>query len=168
MTEENFFSVNDYVVYKCSGICRFEGVEAKCFDSRNTVNYYKFVPLNPPTASYYLPADKINEKISRIMTKEQLLKIIDSLPQYTPSFSQNGRERKNEFDSILKSDDYTDMLRMIHSIYESSVSSGKKMSAADEKIFKAAENRLYPEFAVILGIEAENVPQYIINRIKNA
>lgn len=168
-TAMQFFNENDYVVYRGSGVCRYAGKEMKCFDGKNSVEYFKFVPVNSVNSNYYVPIDKLEGKIKKLMSKDELLCIIDGLPSEAADFSANCRERKQEFDGIMKNEDYTEMLRMIFAIYkhtEKIKATGKRMSAADERVFRAAESRLYPEFAVVLGIDAENVAQFITERLE--
>lgn len=166
---EQFFNENDYVIYKGSGICKYAGKESKCFDGKNSVEYFKFIPVSSSSSSYYVPTDKLEGKIRRLLTKEELLEIIDHLPTESADYSSNCRERKLEFDDIMRSENYTEMLCMIYSIYkhtEKIKANGKRMSASDERVFRAAESRLYPEFAVVLGICAEEVAEFISERLE--
>ena len=41
------------------------------------------------------------------------------------------------------------------------IESGKKSTAIDERYFRIAENRLYEEVALALGIDREEVKDYI-------
>ena len=49
--------------------------------------------------------------------------------------------------------------------YEGGIAAGKKMTASDEKYFHLAEESLYGEFAVTLGIDRDQVREFITNRI---
>ena len=44
---------------------------------------------------------------------------------------------------------------------------GKHLRAADERFFKEAERMLYDEFALVLGMEPEEVLPFILERIQD-
>lgn len=43
---------------------------------------------------------------------------------------------------------------------------GKKVTAVDDKYFKMAEDRLYGELAIALGMNKDNVKEYIFDSIE--
>ena len=50
---------------------------------------------------------------------------------------------------------------------QSRIAEGKKITASDEKYFHLAEERLYGEFAIILGIERDQVREFISEKVKH-
>ena len=48
------------------------------------------------------------------------------------------------------------------------VAQGKKVTSLDEKYMKAAENELYSELSMTLGIPKDEMEDYIRERIQNA
>ena len=49
---------------------------------------------------------------------------------------------------------------------QSRIADGKKITSSDEKNFHLAEDRLYGEFAIILGIEREQVREFILEKVE--
>ena len=61
------------------------------------------------------------------------------------------------------------LIRIIKTMYyrrKARIESGKKSTAIDERYFRIAENRLYEEFALALGIDREEIKDYIRNYIE--
>lgn len=161
------FAVNDYVVYGSSGVCRLVGIEERSFDDVTHNEYFKLIPLNCENSTYYVPIDSVQSKLRDPLTKEDVYSLIDSLPSEEMDWIEDNRERKLKFDEYLKSDDYTKIMSMLRALYlhqKNQRSCGKKLMAVDEGYMKAAENRMYQEFAFVLGIEVQNVEEFIIDR----
>lgn len=57
------------------------------------------------------------------------------------------------------------MIKGLHDRHEMRVQHKKHDTAADERYFRQAQERLYSELAYALGIEEDSVPDYIAQRI---
>ncbi|MBQ5319771.1 MAG: hypothetical protein J6K17_11815 [Oscillospiraceae bacterium] len=163
------FKNGEYVVYGSGEICRIEEVTERCFDGVTKVRYYKIVPNEYRNSAYYVPIDNAEKEIRRILTKEEILEIIDSISQAEAVWYSDKNERKNYFESVLHGDDFTSLVGMIKSIYEERIkrsNDGKKLIAADERAFSAAEHIIHGEFAFVLGISEAEVGEFIRGRIE--
>lgn len=162
------FDIGDNVSYTAVGICRITGIEKKCFDGENEYDYYILSPVNSNTSKYYLPVDKCEGKLRKLLSKEQIIDIIDNaLKSDDIDWESNCRERKAKFNSILSGDDSEQLFQMLKTIHfqqEKNKLSGKKLVNSDEAVMKAAENIVFQEFAVVLGIEYDEVKNFISQR----
>ncbi len=98
-----------------------------------------------------------------------MFEIIDSIPQAEAVWYADKNERKSYFESVLHSDDFTRLVGMIKAIYEERQkrsSDGKKLIAADERAFSAAEHIIHGEIAFALGIPEAEVGSFIRERIE--
>ncbi len=163
------FSNGEFVVYGSGEICRIEEVVERCFDGVHRNNYYKIVPEEYRNSAYYVPVESAEKEIRRILTKEEVYEIIDSIPQAESVWYSDRNERKSYFESVLRSDDFTRLVGMIKAIYEERQKrsdDGRKLIAADERAFSAAEHIFHSEIAFVLGIPESEAGNYIRERIE--
>lgn len=162
------FNNGEFVVYGSGEICRIEEVVERCFDGVHKNKYYKIVPREYRNSAYYVPVESAEKEIRRTLTKEDILEIIDSIPQAESVWYSDKNERKSYFESVLRSDDFTSLVGMIKSIYEERKKrsgDGKKLIAADERAFSTAEHIIHGEIAFVLGIPESEVVSFIRERI---
>ena len=94
--------------------------------------------------------------------------MIDSMPNASGTWYTDKNERKDYFEAVLKSDDIPVMIGMMKTIYDerSKLSAnGKRLVAADERAFSAAEHMINREFAFVLGIKENDVSDFIQRRL---
>ncbi|MBQ7783248.1 MAG: CarD family transcriptional regulator [Oscillospiraceae bacterium] len=159
----------DLVVYSGNEICRIDGIVKKCFDGVNELNYYRIVPDGSPASSYYIPEDKLCERVRPLLTREEILDVIDRMPDAEITWSDDRNERKQMFGQVLRSDDYRQLLGMMKALHlekEKRGSSGKRLISSDEKAFEAAHRLMHKEFSHVLGIPEEKIPEFIENRLR--
>ncbi len=162
------FAVGDYVMYGTSGVCRIEGTEKRNFDGEHEVEYLILLPINNSTSKYYIPTENMESKIRHLLNKDEIISLIDEMPQTEAVWYSDNNERKAMFNSIIKSDDYRSIISMVKSLHSQKIkrtSNGKKLNSSDENFMKRAESLMYQEFAQVLDIRVEDVEKYIINRI---
>lgn len=163
------FNNGEYVVYGSGEICCIEEIVERCFDGVNKNRYYKIVPEEYRNSAYYVPVENAGNEIRRVLTKEEIYEIIDSIPQAESVWYTDRNERKSYFESVLRSDDFTSLVGMIKAIYEERskrTSDGRKLIAADERAFSAAEHIIHGEFAFVLGMKESEVGEFIRSRIE--
>lgn len=164
------FNTGDYVVY-CSGeICLVAEKTERSFGGSEKKEYCKLIPIDAVNSVYYVPAENMADKSRRMMTKEEILTLIDEMPQTKNVWYSDKKERKSCFDAILKSDDISGIIGMMKSIYkerEKRTADGKRLVASDEKALSAAEHMLHREFAFVLGIKESDVGRFISSRLEN-
>ncbi|MDO5560349.1 MAG: CarD family transcriptional regulator [Oscillospiraceae bacterium] len=168
LSEQTMLTQGEYVMYNGLKLCRFDGVFKKKFDGLNEKTYYKLTPSDNESSVYYVSQDKIDEKIRKLHTKDEVYSIIDSMPDIEPVWYDNNNERKMAFQSLLKSNDYKSLILIIRSVYIHSKHQselGKKTSAVDETVMKTAENIIYQEFSHVLGITVSEVKDFISERL---
>ncbi len=163
------FKSGEYVVYGAGEICCVEEITERCFDGVNKIKYYKISPKEYRNSAYYVPVDNAAAEIRRVLSKDEILEIIDSIPQAEAVWYSDKNERKSYFESVLRSDDFTRLVGMIKAIYEERQrrsTDGKKLIAADERAFSTAEHIIHGEFAFVLGIPETQVGSFIRERIE--
>ncbi|SHJ45202.1 transcriptional regulator, CarD family [Hathewaya proteolytica DSM 3090] len=162
------FSKGDYIVYGNSGVCKVENVGPMSSNSSMKERvYYTLMPYYSKNTKIFTPID--NEKIimRRVMSKEKAVQLIDDMKNIDSLWIQDERKREQEYKEAFKKCDCRELVKIIKSIYTrkaSRMAEGKKVTSGDEKYFQLAEESLYDELAISLGIDREDVKDYVLTR----
>ena len=163
-------NIGDHVVYGGSEICVISESVKRCFDGVNEVSYFRLIPEENPSASYYVPEKNAEERVRPLLSREQILAVIDAMPSASAQWSENRDERRHMFGRALKSDDYMQILGMMKGLYDEKQkrsSCGKELISADERAFEAATKLINKEFSRVLGIPEAGVEDFIVRRLTN-
>ncbi|MBQ8172242.1 MAG: hypothetical protein IJZ95_09655 [Oscillospiraceae bacterium] len=158
----------NYVMYRSSEICRIDGFETKCFDGVTQREYCILVPENDQRSKYYVPMDRAEEKLRRLLSKDEIYALIESMKGEQPDWGDTEIRRKERFNEVLGSGDHRLIISMMHSLYlekQNRISQGKKLLAADEKAMKAAEALINREFSFVLGISEGEIEGFILDTL---
>lgn len=163
------YKVGDFVVKATEGVCEIVAIEPLDMQgiSKDTP-YLHLVPVENRTVKLYLPETSGEEKLRDVITKEDALRLIESIPKIEPAEIPFEKQRDKVYKEALLSSNPEKLVAVIKAIYERNEkrqSEGKKNGAVDEHFFKAAEERLYAELAFALGKDKEEMRDYIINCI---
>jgi CarD family transcriptional regulator len=162
------YNVGEYVVYGVNGVCRFDRTEKKNFSGADEKTYCILLPIDSKSSTYYVEEDKLDERVRRVMTADEINALIDSMPDIPAEWEDDNNQRKSDYREVLASGDFRRLLSMTRALYlfrEKQKENNKKLPVADDKSMKAAENIIYSEFAYVLGIPFESVESYIADRL---
>ena len=100
------FKVNDVVVYGSQGVCEIIGIEDQKVGGENK-KYFVLKPKNEKGATCYVPTwnEKAWGKMRKVMTKNDVDGLIDSMQNKNPTWIANENERKETYKRILASGD---------------------------------------------------------------
>ncbi|WP_286316049.1 CarD family transcriptional regulator [Romboutsia ilealis] len=162
------FKVNDYIMYGLTGVCQVVDITKESFIDNLQKEYYVLKYIYDNNTIIKIPTD--NEKISmrKLLSKEDIATLINSMPNSETIWIDNDRKRNEEFKSILKTGDIENLVKLIRSIYldkEYKQSIGKKLYKVDDEIMQTAERLLNEEFATILNISPDEVSTYISTHV---
>lgn len=163
------FNVNDYIVYSSMGVCRVADIRKEEDMNGNEAEYYILQPVYGNNMTIKTPVNNQKVVMRSIVSKEEILSLIASMPQQETVWIEDNRQRSENFKAALKTGECAELIKLIKTIYtekQEKSSQGKKLSKADEDIFRAAEKHLYEEFAVVLNIPPEEALHYIFDHIK--
>lgn len=162
--------VDDLVVYRSAGVCRVISKEEQCMDGVHYQDYIKLKPLADPNSTYYIPSDGAEDKLRWLLDREQVLELIDTMPNGSEDelWSDNRRERKMLYSQILRGDDQKALVQLISELYfkkQDQQARGKRFSTMDENAMKNAESLMLQEFGIVLGMEPDQVRDFIAERV---
>lgn len=165
------FKVNDVIIYGTQGVCRIVDIEEKSISGAKR-NYYVLKPVHDNGATIFAPTDNehVLKKMRRLLSRAEIDRLIDSMPEEKAVWMQNDTERKELYKKILASGDHVELIKMIRAIYahkKERESEGKRLHMIDEHFFKDAEQILYNEFQYVLELNSkEELMTYIVSRLE--
>ncbi len=163
------FEIGDLIVYAGEGVCRVEGIGVPSLTGVNKQRqYYTLKPLYR-SGMVYAPVDT-QVFMRPVITRDDADALIDRIPEIEPEVYENSNLRfLNEYyQAQLQNYNCEGLIKLIRSAYakrEVMLGRGKKLGLVDERYMKRAQDMLHGEFAVALGIERSEVPDYIETKL---
>ena len=84
------FQVNDVIIYGTQGVCQITGTEEKTVDGKKKT-YFVLKPVADMTSTVFVPTDNelVLKKMRRLLTKDKIHKLIDSMPDDNAVWVEN-------------------------------------------------------------------------------
>lgn len=156
------FKVNDYILYGATGVCQITDIIKDKYGSDES-EYYVLHPVYGNNMTIKIPVK--NDVLMRpVLTKDEVLSLIASMPEKETFWIDDQRERNNTFKSALKSQQDEELIKIIKALYQQKQAKAvvnKKLTKTDEALMNAAEKQLYEEFAIALNISPDEVLPFI-------
>ena len=166
------YQIGDYVVYGGSGVCQVMavGTPASSACDRHRA-YYTLRPL-AGTETIYVPVDA-HVSIRPVLTRQEADALILQLPGLPecPVDTKNPQLRSHAYQESFRANDSAELARLLKTIHHKDTDArkaGQQPGKVDTRYRKRAEELLYGELAVALGIPQDSVPQYIHQKLKAA
>lgn len=165
------FKVNDVIIYGAQGVCNIVDMEEKNVGGTKKT-YYVLRPIHDQGSTIFAPTDNayVLKKMRRLLTKDQIHTLIDSMQWENAVWVENENKRKERYKEILTGGDHLELIKMIKAIYahkKEREAEGKRLHMSDERFFKDAEQILYNEFQYVLELSCkEDLMNYIFARIE--
>lgn len=165
------YQVGNTVIYKNDGVCKITEIIIRTFREKE-IEYYVLNPVHNQNAEILVPKNNpdLVGKMRKVLTKEEIIQIIEAMPDEEEIWILNETDRKEKYREILNSGDRTELVRLIKTLYvhkQNQKQCGRKLHLADEKILRDAEKMLFDEFAYVLEIAPEEVLEYIKAKLDN-
>lgn len=165
------YQIGDTVIYKNDGVCKITEILTRVFKGKE-IEYYLLNPVHNPNAEIFVPKDnaELVSKMRKILTKAEILQIIEDMPIKEDVWISNEVERKEKYREILIVGDRTELVGMIKALYihkQQQKQRGRKLHLADEKFLRDAEKMLYDEFAYVLEISPNEVLNFITSTLND-
>lgn len=165
------FQTGDYIIYGTRGVCCIKGVGTLSFSNSAERLYYTLEPLYITGSVVYAPVDANGVVMRPVMTREEAMELIDRIPEIEELWIRDEKSREYAYKDAIKGCDNQELVRIIKTIYNrgrSRMAEGKKITVADNKYFKLAEENLYGELAVSLSMTRDEVKEFITDHVKKA
>lgn len=164
LDEEPAFLPEETVMHPTEGVCFIEELKPMAFSNQQRL-YYILKPVAEKSSStVYLPVNRGNQTLRRLLTQETILKLIREAANYESLWISDSKQRKESFTRILSEGDHVKLIRLIQELHEHRAlreQEGKKSCAADENILAEAEKRLHQEFSHVLHMNLDETVAFI-------
>jgi len=165
------FSVGQNVVFGTDGVCVIKDKIWMKIDGTER-EYYVLCPAYDEKSTIYSPVDNGGQpsRIRAVITEEEINDLLKDVSEQKMKWIADDNDRKELCDSIIKSGDRKALMLMIEMLYvrrEEQKANKRRFRIVDDNYLKKAESILNCEFAFVLGIAQEDVPAYIVERIKS-
>lgn len=163
------FNKNDYIVYGSMSVCKVLDIieEDNIYIGRKS--YYVIQPVySDKNTIIKIPTDNKKIFMRHLLSEEEVMSIIESIPNIEVLRIENDRQRSEHFKSVIKNSVCEELAQLVKSIAineEEKLSIGKKLSKTDEDFKKTAEKLIDEEFATVLKIPVQDVSSFILNHI---
>ena len=166
----SLYQVGDQIIYGSNGVCIIE--EIKMIEVPHTDEekaYYIIKPIYQE-CRISVPVDT-KMFIRPIISKEEALALIDSIPQIDaqPYFNTALRQLQDYYEKKLSSHACADLIELTISLYRKKqqvLEQKRKFGAIDERYMKRAEDLLFGELSVVLDIPKNEVRSFISSRLE--
>ena len=144
------YKKGDYVVKMPEGICKIENVGHPDTTGMNkTKEYYILVPINEKTSKKYLPVDYVDGRIRNMISNEEAIQLIKSIPNITETEIHNEKMREQEYKAAILSGDNKKIVSIIKLIYtrkQERIKQGKKAQRPMTNILNRQRMYSFPNF----------------------
>ena len=131
------FSVEDYVIYGATGVCKIAEMKKERMKGV-TKEYYVLKPVFSQNSAVYVPVDSpaLVEKIQPVISVTELDKVLSGISNRSDEWIQNDSERTEKYKEILRSGnraEIIEIIRVIHRRQKELITRGKHLHVADER-----------------------------------
>ena len=164
------YSIGQYVSCGNKGVCTIENVTTLDISGVDKEKmYYILKPCYVAASTVYVPVDSPATSMRPILTKEEAQELIAMIPDIPMLTIENEKFVELDYKAALKTNRCEEWVMIIKTIYarkQKRLQAGRKETAVDGKYFKIAEDNLYGELAIVLGMQRNEVFEYISEYLK--
>lgn len=163
------YQIGDLIIYGNYGVCKVDAIGTLDIFGIDKNRLYYTINSLYHNEKIYTPIDT-NVFMRPIITYEEVQQLITLIPSIEENeYNICGmRSLESYYQQFLQTHDCYDLLKLIKNIYIKNrklVKNRKKLGRIDERFMQKAEDLLYGEFAVVLGIPKEGVKSYIDEKV---
>lgn len=136
------YKINDFVAYK-NDICRIKNIKENRI---NNTTCYIMNPIDDESLTIEVPTDNRLGNIRDLLTKNEVNKLIDEIPNIKPIEDLNDKYIENSYKELINSRNHLNLIKVIKTTYlrkEERIRNKKKINEKDNKYFDLAEKYLY-------------------------
>lgn len=165
------FNRGEYVVCGNKGVCSVEDIttlDISGVDKKR--EYYILKPVYMAGSTVYIPVDTAEQNMRRVMSREEADCLINGIPDIPLITITNDKLLEQEYRGCMKSNSCEEWIKIIKTIYlrkQKRLAAGRKVTAVDAKYYRMAEDNLYGELAISLGMSRGDVEHYITQEMEH-
>ena len=157
------FKVGDKIIYGECGVCTVDEI-APLESTPADKLYYRLSPYIG-SGTYFTPVDS-NAYMRHVMTREEAEALIDAIPGIEPAICTDNRFNHVDtfYRNLFKQHTCEALVSVVKGL-KLRMAERKTKSSRTELTLRRAKDILHGELSVALGIELDEVENYIMSRI---
>lgn len=169
------FNPGDIVVHH-HRVCEVVAVHEAYFEERD---YLELRALFERSLKVFVALDDAEESVRPVMTREEALALVDSIVDMDPidesqvvpegaTATLAERRMREEYEHRMKAKEPEALVPILKSAYlhaKKREAMGRSATSTDKKYYTMAEGLLCDELSLSLGIDREETPEFLKNRI---
>lgn len=163
------FKKGQYVNYGKHGVCVVEDITHMDIPGVDKDKlYYVLSKVYTRGNKIYTAVDNEKVVMRRILSKHEAEDLVEEIPDIEQLVVANDKSRNDKYKDAITKCDCREWVRVIKSLYhrkQECLEKGKKVAVTDERFCKEAEDYLYGELALSLGIERDQVKDFIVSHV---
>ncbi len=159
----------EYIVCGNKGVCMVEDITTVNMEGVDRGKlFYLLRPVCSKTSTVYIAVDNNTSSIRKILTREEALALIDSLPMIGFLCISDDKNAEAVYKESVHKNDIVELIKIIKTSdlrRQERLRQGRKAVAVDDKYFKMACDYLFNELSVCLDMDRQEIESDILNKI---
>ena len=160
------YSIGQYISYGNSGVCEVVGTREieSAQPGAGMKECYILRPLHDKSCTITTPVDNQKVIMRDLISPEETRQLLADIPEMETLPDQSARQQELSYQKALHSGDCKQWICLVKTLnrrIRSRIANGKKVTATDDRYFKAATEKLTEEFSVVLGIGADEIKKIL-------
>ncbi|MCI8634612.1 MAG: CarD family transcriptional regulator [Eubacterium sp.] len=164
------FEIGEYIVYGNTGVCRVEEVtKMPVPGTRDDKLYYALEPVYRKGCRVFTPVDNQKVKMRPVLTQQEADDLIGRIKEIDILWVKDEKNREQIYKDAIRTCNCEELVKIIKTLYlrkEKRLAAGKKVTSSDARYLHLAEESLYGELSVVMGIPKDEMEAFIYNRVK--
>lgn len=163
------YKINDLIIYGKTGTCKILDITTPKNSFNKDQLYYVLQPLYEECVIY----TPVNTKVFMrpIISAEEADRLINMIPtiQAEAYYSDRMQELKEHYEAAITAYNCAELIGLAMSIYakkQIAEQQNRKIGQIDKNFMETAEELLFGEFSIALGIPKDKVQEYIASRVE--
>lgn len=164
------FAIGEFIVYGNTGVCKV--IDTKKMTAPGTKDdrlYYTLEPVYDKGCRLFIPVDSQKVKMRPILTKQEADELIGRIREIDILWVKDEKNREEIYKEAIRTCNCEEWVRIIKTLYlrkQERLEAGKKVTSSDAKYMHLAEESLYGELSVVLGIPKNEMEAFISRQVK--
>ena len=163
------FSIGDKIIYGSDGAYTVSDITSSPVDKSDERKFYVLRPVHGPQGNVIItPVGNENVKMRLVMSREEALAFIDTIPSVALLTVEKEKNRRNVYKEALAGASCAELVSIVKTVMarrEAFTAQKKRLSESDNDYERKAKHCLCGELAIALDIPLAEVDEFIKNRL---
>ncbi len=164
------FEIGEYIVYGNTGVCKVEEVKKMPVPgTKNERLYYTLEPVYDKGCRLFTPVDNQKVKMRPVLTIKEADELIGRIKEIDTLWIKDEKSREQMYKDAIRTCNCEELVKIIKTLYlrkKARLAAGKKVTSSDAKYLHLAEESLYGELSLVMGIPKKEMEAFIYSKVK--